>query len=276
MSLAQARAAADGAVERTAFELSRPRVAPDAWSRGRPAPHVDRRRHRADRDGVRRERPDRPQRGADAAAEGIAAERRRSRRRRPRSARWTRSSTGAMPMTSSVRTAPRRRTTRRPRLEIRADQRALRERRRVAACAGHHAVVDGRIARTLTIYSRQPGVNPGDGRPRRAARPAERHRLNRSTPSSPRATMPSRTSCRYRRSRRRRDSRGAASPVWRIHVVARTPDGVTFARDAVLRPLDDARRPLVTLLWQEGHVGPDVRIATATGKSAQENGTGKP
>ena len=32
MSLAQARAAADGAVERTAFELSRPRVAPDAWS----------------------------------------------------------------------------------------------------------------------------------------------------------------------------------------------------------------------------------------------------
>ena len=32
MSLAQARAAADGAVERTAFELSRARVSPDAWS----------------------------------------------------------------------------------------------------------------------------------------------------------------------------------------------------------------------------------------------------
>ena len=31
MSLAQARAAADGAVERTAFELSRPRVSADAW-----------------------------------------------------------------------------------------------------------------------------------------------------------------------------------------------------------------------------------------------------
>ena len=32
MSLSQARAAADGAVERTAFEVSRPRVAVDAWS----------------------------------------------------------------------------------------------------------------------------------------------------------------------------------------------------------------------------------------------------
>ena len=32
MSLAQARAAADGAVERMAFELSRPRNLPDAWS----------------------------------------------------------------------------------------------------------------------------------------------------------------------------------------------------------------------------------------------------
>ena len=48
MSLAQARAAADGAVERTAFELSRPRVSPDAWMRGRPAAHVERRRDRDD------------------------------------------------------------------------------------------------------------------------------------------------------------------------------------------------------------------------------------
>ena len=31
MSLAQARAVADGAVERTAYELARPRVAPEAW-----------------------------------------------------------------------------------------------------------------------------------------------------------------------------------------------------------------------------------------------------
>jgi hypothetical protein len=66
-----------------------------------------------------------------------------------------------------------------------------------------------------------------------------------------------------------------ASPVWRIHVQARTPDGVTFARDAVLRPLVDPRRPLVTLLWQEGALDP-VSAPAPTGNSAQENGTGKP
>ena len=32
MSLAQARAAADGAVERTAFELSRPRISAEVWN----------------------------------------------------------------------------------------------------------------------------------------------------------------------------------------------------------------------------------------------------
>jgi len=68
---------------------------------------------------------------------------------------------------------------------------------------------------------------------------------------------------------------GAASPVWRIHVVARMPDGVTFARDAVLRPVMDARRPMVTLLWQEGAAEPTSE-ATASGKSEQQNGTGKP
>ena len=52
---------------------------------------------------------------------------------------------------------------------------------------------------------------------------------------------------------------GAASPVWRIHVVARTPDGVTFARDAVLRPLVDARRPLVDSALAGRARGPDVR-----------------
>ena len=44
---------------------------------------------------------------------------------------------------------------------------------------------------------------------------------------------------------------GAAS-VWRIHAEATMPDGVTFVRDAVLRPSVDPRRPVIALLWQEG------------------------
>jgi len=40
MSLAQARAAADGAVERTFFELSRPRVTPEGWWAADGQPHT--------------------------------------------------------------------------------------------------------------------------------------------------------------------------------------------------------------------------------------------
>ena len=46
-----------------------------------------------------------------------------------------------------------------------------------------------------------------------------------------------------------------AVPVWRIRAEATTPDGVTFAREAVVRPSGDARRPLLTLSWQDGTPG---------------------
>jgi general secretion pathway protein K len=42
---------------------------------------------------------------------------------------------------------------------------------------------------------------------------------------------------------------GAAVPVWRIRAQATMPDGVTFARDAVMRPSPDPRLPPVTLAW---------------------------
>jgi general secretion pathway protein K len=40
--------------------------------------------------------------------------------------------------------------------------------------------------------------------------------------------------------------------VWRIRAEATTADGVTFAREAVVRPSVDGRRPLTVLMWQEG------------------------
>ncbi len=46
-----------------------------------------------------------------------------------------------------------------------------------------------------------------------------------------------------------------AVPVWRIRAEAAMPDGVTFVRDAVLRPSSDPKRPVVALLWQEGSRG---------------------
>ncbi len=56
-----------------------------------------------------------------------------------------------------------------------------------------------------------------------------------------------------------------ASPVWRIHVEATMSDDVTFVRDAVLRPSADPRRPLIALLWQEGARAPAQDPVAAAG-----------
>jgi len=48
---------------------------------------------------------------------------------------------------------------------------------------------------------------------------------------------------------------GGAVPVWRIRAQATLPDGVTFARDAVLRPSPDPRLPPITLAWDVAPAG---------------------
>jgi general secretion pathway protein K len=47
---------------------------------------------------------------------------------------------------------------------------------------------------------------------------------------------------------------GGAAPVnvWRIRAEVTTADGATFIRDAVIRPTADPPRPATVLLWQEG------------------------
>ena len=63
-----------------------------------------------------------------------------------------------------------------------------------------------------------------------------------------------------------------ATPVFRIHVEAATPDGVTFARDAVIRSQNDPRQPVAVLLWQEGEA---PQRPAPTDNSTQSNGTSK-
>lgn len=46
------------------------------------------------------------------------------------------------------------------------------------------------------------------------------------------------------------------SPVWRIRAEAALPDGVTFVREAVVRATADPRRPYFALLWSEGERPP--------------------
>jgi general secretion pathway protein K len=60
-----------------------------------------------------------------------------------------------------------------------------------------------------------------------------------------------------------------AIPVWRIRTEATMGDGVTFVREAVVRPSLDPRRPMIALLWQQGsRITP---FAAATEKPADAN-----
>ncbi len=63
-----------------------------------------------------------------------------------------------------------------------------------------------------------------------------------------------------------------AVPVWRIRAVATVPDGVTFAREAVVRPSGDGRRPLLTLSWQEGQIASAPQLSPIQPNAQSANG----
>jgi general secretion pathway protein K len=106
------------------------------------------------------------------------------------------------------------------------------------------------VADSLTIYSRQAGVNPAyASRTVLLAFPnatpdvvdayiAQRNdALNNRQPVPPFALA---------------NTGAAPVNVWRIRAEATTPDDATFVRDAVIRQGGDALHPVTVLLWQEG------------------------
>ena len=66
---------------------------------------------------------------------------------------------------------------------------------------------------------------------------------------------------------------GQAINVWRIHAEVAAPDGVTFVREAVLRPNPDQRRPLTVLEWQEGESTLLAAAAAANGGATETTTT---
>ena len=115
-----------------------------------------------------------------------------------------------------------------------------------------------KLAAGLTVYSRQRGINPATASrdvllavPGVTPEQVDTYIAARSEALANRLPVPPFVSAQ--------GFAVAASPVWRISVRAKSPDGVTFARDAVLRPSNDPQRPFVTLLWQEGMPGPELR-----------------
>ncbi|MGA8032340.1 MAG: hypothetical protein WCB48_08075, partial [Casimicrobiaceae bacterium] len=107
-----------------------------------------------------------------------------------------------------------------------------------------------RIRGAITVYSRQPGINAATaGRSVLLALP-------NATPEAVDAFLAQRADAIAQGLPvppfpPAQAFIGAAVPVWRIRAQATMPDGVTFAREAVMRPSPDPRRPLITLAWLE-------------------------
>src|SRR6185437_225587 len=107
-----------------------------------------------------------------------------------------------------------------------------------------------RIAPLITVYSHQPGINPAT---------ADRNvllALPTATAEAVDAYIEQRTQALANKLPAlpfppAQSYATGAIPVWRIHAEATMPDGVTFVREAVLRPSPDAQRPLIALAWLE-------------------------
>ncbi len=263
VSVAQARAAADGAVERIAFELQRPRLA-DAWvADGQPHlwkdGEVSLKASAADETSKINVNlaGDALLRGlmisvggldADAATKVVDAIqdwRDADELRRPNGAEaadYTAAGLKYAPANGPFETTGE-----------------------VARVLGVTPALFARIGPSITVHSRSPGINPATASrdvllavPNATPELVDAFIQQRNNALAAKLPVPPFPPA----------SGLAANPVqtWRIHVEANLPDGVTFVREAVVRPSQDPHRVLVVLVWQEG-----MRAAPAT-PAAQPDG----
>jgi general secretion pathway protein K len=264
MSLARVRAAADGAVERMAFELSRPRV-PDAWTLDG-SPHtwqdgdititvsaVDE-AARIDLNvapdtllksmmmaqGIEDDR-------AAHLAEAIADWRDPDDFKRPNGAEE-----------ADYRAAGLKYGPSNGPFETVAE---------LGRVLGMSADLYQRLAPVVTVYSRQPGINPLTASrdvllalPNATSESVDAYIVQRTAAIAAKQPVPPFPPAQAYLS--------GAIPVWRIHADAWLADGVTFAREAVLRPSSDPARPMVALAWLEPMRAPVAMPADATDLSA--------
>jgi general secretion pathway protein K len=250
LSLAQARAAADGAVERVALELTRPRNLPDVWQA----------------DGAAREWSEGEVKLVASAVDESA--------RIDLNTANDQLLKGLLEKVGGLEPAAAAGVLdaildwrdpddqKRPNGAEEADYRAAGRKYKPSnadfASVGELSRVIGvtpallaRIAGSLTVYSRQQGINPATAPrevllaiPNLTPEAVDAYLAQRRDALAARQPVPPLPAAQGFAS-------GAAS-VFRIHAEAGMPDGVTFARDAVLRLSIDPRRPVVALLWREG------------------------
>jgi general secretion pathway protein K len=274
LSLAQARAVADGAVERTAFELQRPRNLTDAWV-ANGLPHTW-------KDGevsVSASAVDESAKiDINAAAEPLLKSLLQN--------VGGQDAESAQRLVEAIADWKDTDDLRHPNGAESADYTAAGRKygptNALFATTGELQRVLGmtpelfaRIGDSLTVYSRQPGINPlTASRSVLLALPA-------ATPEAVDAYIAQREDALANKLQvpmfpAAQGFAVGAAPVWRIRAQATMPDGVTFVRDAVLRPSTDPRRPVVALLWQEGALAaPSARPGDAgNGAAARSDGTG--
>jgi len=105
------------------------------------------------------------------------------------------------------------------------------------------------VADSLTVFSRQPGVNPGYASrtillalPNATPEVVDAYIAQRNDALAQRLPLPAFPIV----------TGAAPINVWRIRAEATSADGVTFIREAVIRPGGDVLHPVTVLLWQEG------------------------
>ena len=120
----------------------------------------------------------------------------------------------------------------------------------LARVLGMTPAIFQRIVPLITVYSHQPGINPATaGRgvllalPNATPETVDAFIQQRADALANRLPVPAFPPAQAYIS--------GAIQVWRIRAEVTLPDGVTFVREAVLRPSSDATRPLITLAWLE-------------------------
>ncbi len=274
LSLAVARAAADGAVERTVFELARPRNIAGAW-----IPDGQAKRWQDGDVSITVVAIDESSKidlnaatapllkglfqqvgGVDADSaqrivEALADWKDADDLRRPNGAE-----------ASDYRAAGRKYGPSNAQFE------SVGELRRVL---GMTPAIYAKVADSLTVYSRQPGINPSTASrdvllaiPGVTAAAVDAYLAQRRDALDQKLPVPPFPPAQA--------FMAAVVPIWRIRAEAALPDGVTFVRDAAVRPSMDPRRPLIAFLWQEAtRAAPPETNPDAMAAGTTPNGYGK-
>jgi general secretion pathway protein K len=252
VSLAVARVAADGAVERTAFELLRPRT-PAAW-KANGLPHrwkdgdveflavaVDETAkvdlnvgHEALLKGVFMSIGGLDDASASAIVDAIVDWRDGDDLRRPNGAEsgdYRAANSSYAPANSSFETVGE-----------------------LSRVLGVTPMLYARVSDVFTVHSRQAGINPQTASrqvllslPNSTEEIVDDFLLRRQAALEQDLPVPPFPPAQ--------GLSAAAGPVWRIKAEAKS-DGVTFVREAVVRVTLDTRRPFYALLWAEGERSP--------------------